>query len=104
MKKIMIVLAAVIAMTGCKETVSETTVVETVTVTKFVKRTKGQRISLVSKSGIVFDNAYVSKHCSGCYATVGDQFRLSIRTIKYDDGSSYTFFNSNEVKSFLRAE
>ncbi|QAY01416.1 hypothetical protein ASwh1_357 [Aeromonas phage Aswh_1] len=106
MKHVLIALIALFVLVGCKKEVSEVSFVDTVTVTKFVKKfSDSQRVSVTTSEGVEINNRIVSEkatNCLGCYAKVGDQLKVTVKKTTFDDGSVHYSFKKSEMKSALK--
>lgn len=106
MKHVLIALVALFVLVGCKKEVNETYFVDTVTVTKFIKKSSdGQRIDVVTSDGVEMKNRVVSEkgiNCLGCYARVGDNLKITVKKTTFDDGSVRYSFKRSEMKTALK--
>ncbi|AFN39316.1 hypothetical protein F485_gp279 [Aeromonas phage CC2] len=106
MKHVLIALVALFVLVGCKKEVSEVSFVDTVTVTKFVKKhSDSQRVSVTTSEGIEMNNRVVSQNgtnCLGCYAKAGDKLEITVKKTTYEDGSVHYSFKKSEMKTALK--
>lgn len=102
MKVIILSIALLFAVSGCKEVVSTNETFENAKVTKFNKVNKRQRISFITENDKVYNDFYISKRCAGC--AVPEDKIITIRTItrKWDDGTVESIIDPQFIKKQLQ--
>ncbi|QAY01442.1 hypothetical protein ASwh1_383 [Aeromonas phage Aswh_1] len=103
MKKLLVVLIALMGLVGCNEVVNTETFVETATVTKFVHVSEkyDQHISIKTESGIELNERNVGEGNWFYNAKKGQTGTFTIVKKTYEDGKVTYSFVKKEMRTFL---